>query len=1255
MKGKALSLFFFLHWPLLHALPQMGVVKEGNAQFLYSENILDVGCSGNAIIDWDLFSIEPGEKVRFSQSSPSDLAVNRVISRNISDLQGLLYSDGRVILINPNGVVIGKDAVIDSQSFIASTFDLLDSEEIHFAGTSNGSIINEGRILARYGDALLIGFIAENSGAIEAHSGMAGVLAGRQVVLKPEGTDRIYIRSSIDAVLNGSAYSSAFHHDASEDALEVENDLLTSKAINRGRLSSQYENCGGDVYLIGEHVELGANGRIDVSHPLGGGKVYIGGGYQGSDPNLSNAKRTWIDPSAEIAASAAERGDGGCVIVWADDATAVFGKIFAEGGSLEGDGGFIEVSGAKSLSFQGRASTRAMNGKTGTLLLDPNDIVINGGATSGGVFAGAFFDGAGFQPATLNNVELGMALDMNNVLVQTNGPTAGGNGDITFQANVAWTMPGNSLTVNAVRDIIVQNGVVVSAGGAGANIGFTAGRNIDCRGSIRNNEFATMTGGTLTLTAATGFINIGNGASLAVPSGAVANIFGQITVSAIRGNVNLLGGTALNSYAIIGNDNNVFTLAPALSSGNILIEAGQDFLMLGGSNTSTLVSVSRLPIPPIAFAPMLNNVVGHITINAARNATVQSGTSGNLGGRTDGAFIGHGQGGGYAGGANVARSRIGNILVNVGGNLTLTHARATSVGTGDPTSIPLIGTNRVTTALLPYTGSIRINVGNDLLMNGLAPAGRINAATIGTLSTSAIADAGNYQIPLYINVGRNLCMDARTCIDFIGTLNNGALPAAFPTEFFIHVGGNLVLFGGNSNGNTGASAIIRHNTASPNMRYQAWAGGSIVCLNGFNAAGGGYAELHLPTTFLGAAGAQRVLYDTNVRAGGDIRVAGGSPVPAGVTYSSNGAIFYQADSPFAQGELWPALTAVVNGANIFAGTPLSAASPAVALDGVGAIRFDFQRYNNTAFNCATLTGNVPSAPFPVARPIVYQAHNGQDITMLTTQRFATLAFPADLTTGTGNGQISFNNSPQAIASQMQPIPGGNIRIEAFRNITVTGASLTAPAGNILAIANNNFAVITNANITASGSVSLVSDNQAPSPPLIGPGGFTIDDTSQINAGTTVRIFTALPNNPPNQNSISLLALINGQTIGDIALAFGFPIFPGEPFLSDSALEFYCTYYNVPAGNIFAGSNIGGVPFTIFYKPCRPQIVLEAVIVINEELVDLHPYNEFPGWMERYWLMWDQSIAELPDEPYYFRRRHLNAINHPKTHTQLVPD
>ena len=112
-------------------------------------------------------------------------------------------------------------------------------------------------------------------------------------------------------------------------------------------------------------------------------------------------------------------GDGGRVIVWADDQTQSFGAISARGGSQGGDGGFVEVSGKHRLQFASTVDTRAPMGKTGILLLDPDHIqvVTSGslGLPSGGVVA--FGDAPAFlalDVATINSALSNVVLQANN-------------------------------------------------------------------------------------------------------------------------------------------------------------------------------------------------------------------------------------------------------------------------------------------------------------------------------------------------------------------------------------------------------------------------------------------------------------------------------------------------------------------------------------------------------------------------------------------------------------------------------------------------------------------------------------------------------------------------------------------------------------------------------------------------------------------------------------------------------------------------
>ncbi len=68
----------------------------------------------NAIIDWESFSISQDERVRFQQTGVDSYVLNRVVGSESSALFGTLQSNGAVYLINPNGILIGPNALIET-------------------------------------------------------------------------------------------------------------------------------------------------------------------------------------------------------------------------------------------------------------------------------------------------------------------------------------------------------------------------------------------------------------------------------------------------------------------------------------------------------------------------------------------------------------------------------------------------------------------------------------------------------------------------------------------------------------------------------------------------------------------------------------------------------------------------------------------------------------------------------------------------------------------------------------------------------------------------------------------------------------------------------------------------------------------------------------------------------------------------------------------------------------------------------------
>lgn len=116
-----------LAWsPPAAANPQGGQVVAGSAAIVQSSpSRLDVvQRTDRAIIDWRGFSIDPGEHTHFQQPDASAVALNRVRGNDPSNIQGDLTANGRIFLVNRNGVVFGKNARVDVGGLVATTADI---------------------------------------------------------------------------------------------------------------------------------------------------------------------------------------------------------------------------------------------------------------------------------------------------------------------------------------------------------------------------------------------------------------------------------------------------------------------------------------------------------------------------------------------------------------------------------------------------------------------------------------------------------------------------------------------------------------------------------------------------------------------------------------------------------------------------------------------------------------------------------------------------------------------------------------------------------------------------------------------------------------------------------------------------------------------------------------------------------------------------------------------------------------------------
>ncbi|MDO8350634.1 MAG: filamentous hemagglutinin N-terminal domain-containing protein, partial [Gallionella sp.] len=609
-------------------------VVAGQASFATQGSSLSITNTPGTIINWHGFSIGASETTRFIQQSAASSVLNRVIGPDPSVILGTLTSNGRVFLINPGGILFGQGASIDVAGLVASTLNL--SNQDFLAGRLNfssdplaGNVENRGAITTPSGGIVyLVGDNVTNSGIVTSPQGDVILAAGQSVNIFDTSTPgvRVELTASDNTAVNlgeilaqsgqvgiyGAALRNAGIIDADQvvrDAsgkivLRAKQDLtldagsrLSANGEQRGEITVQSETgttlvsgmieakgtgtgqTGGTVQVLGEKVGL-FGGHINVAGDAGGGTVLVGGDYQGKNPSVQNASATYMSADSIITADAITNGDGGKVVLWANDSTRAYGSITARGGAQGGDGGLIETSGHW-LDVAGiNINASAPHGKSGMWLLDPADVTITGAVDSGGAFSGGnpdvFTPSSNASTANVNLTTITTALNLGTdvtITTANSGTSGSGNGDISVDAVLTWsviapTTP-STLTLNAVRDVNVNQAITATRGSFVAN----AGRNVNVSAVI------TTTDGDVVLRAD----NDGTGPGVA--GGTVAFLAGG-SVTMTRGAASIYYNPS--SYATPTNYLGNFTLTDSTLNSYMWVFAQGNNKIYDGTNATTL-------------------------------------------------------------------------------------------------------------------------------------------------------------------------------------------------------------------------------------------------------------------------------------------------------------------------------------------------------------------------------------------------------------------------------------------------------------------------------------------------------------------------------------------------------------------------------------------------------------------------------------------------------------------------------------------
>jgi filamentous hemagglutinin family protein len=528
------------------------------------------------------FGLDAGETANFLANPHLNTIFGRVMGGNPSLINGLIQVTGgnaNLYLMNPAGIVFGQNAQLNVPAdFMVTTatgigfgenlwFNAFGTNEYQqlvgnpqqfiFDVSQPGSIVNAGNLAVSQGQSLtLLGGTVINTGELTAPGGritisaipgshrvkisQAGQLLSLEVEPLVNSSGEVIPFTPLDLaeLLTGTEENleTGVEVDSAETVKLTDSELIlpneTDVTIISGTIDvSQIGNAGtpvgahvyapspatgGEINIIGKTVGL-ISANIDASGTNNGGTIRIGGDYQGAGI-IPNADITLVNENSTIKADAVTAGDGGTVIIWADEQTAFYGNISTRGGHNSGNGGFVEISSQQQLAFDGFVDVSSSAGEAGQLLLDPTSVIIGTSGTNdtalddnqilSGDGSGSFLISANSLLTALNSGDVSIAASKNIDIVSDINSSSSNN--LLFEAafinlDASVYLNGGNITFEA--PVILRSSQTVSTGS-------TVGGDITFNRSLHAFNPGTDT---LTLEAGTGNITFNGAVGGALP------------------------------------------------------------------------------------------------------------------------------------------------------------------------------------------------------------------------------------------------------------------------------------------------------------------------------------------------------------------------------------------------------------------------------------------------------------------------------------------------------------------------------------------------------------------------------------------------------------------------------------------------------------------------------------------------------------------------------------------------------------------
>lgn len=537
-------------------LPTGGNVVAGTGQISQSGTTLTVNQgSSNLVINWNSFSVGAGHTVNFVQPSAQAAAFNRVVGSDVSVIQGAINANGKVFLVNPNGVLFTPGAQVNVGSMVASTLNMSTADfmagNYRFEGTSSNAIVNQGNITAvgsgtGGGTIALIAAKVTNTGTLTASRGNVLVGAGQKVQLDLGGPVKIEVDS---AALNALIEQGG--------AIKAQGGLVYLTAKAAGELASTAINHTGITEA--QTLQTGDKGQIYLLADMQNGRINVGGTLDASAPS-------------------------------------------------GGDGGFIETSAAQVIALQGRKVTaQAARGATGTYLIDPNDYIV---AASGGNITGAQLG----TDLALSNVTISTALQGT---AGGNGDIVV-NDEVNWSANLLTLNADRNIDINARLQGTGSAQLALQYGQAAVAAGNTAKINIAASvGLPAGDNYTTLLGSdgtpkTYTVITSLGDPNdINTGAFTLRGMAAAANLSRNFALGA---NIDASATRTGTAFTPIGKSTAEYNgsfdgLGNEISNLNMAFQADGSGLFGNTSNLASVVNVG-LPNAKVSYVAQEQKSVG---------------------------------------------------------------------------------------------------------------------------------------------------------------------------------------------------------------------------------------------------------------------------------------------------------------------------------------------------------------------------------------------------------------------------------------------------------------------------------------------------------------------------------------------------------------------------------------------------------------------------------------------------------------------